>query len=104
VATREALDEAGVTGTVARTALGHFHYVKRQKDGARQPCRVVVFALKVESQAARWLEKSERTTRWCAAAAAVQAVGEPELKALIRRFAKAAQARPKGRNRPPPGR
>jgi uncharacterized protein len=51
-------------------------------------CRVEVFALKVETQAGDWPEKAERTTRWFPAAAAAEAVEEPELKALIGTFAR----------------
>jgi 8-oxo-dGTP pyrophosphatase MutT (NUDIX family) len=99
VAAREAFEEAGVTGMVGRAALGHFHYVKRRKDGGRVLCRVAVFALKVERQAPRWPEQRQRHARWCLAAFAAGAVDEPELKRIIRKFAQARQARPRRASR-----
>lgn len=85
-AAREAFEEAGIKGEAQPSALGHFHYVKRRKDGTEQMCRVEVFALKVETQAQNWPEKNERTTRWFSQAEAAEAVEEPELKVLIRGF------------------
>jgi 8-oxo-dGTP pyrophosphatase MutT (NUDIX family) len=86
-AAREAFEEAGVRGEAMPTALGHYHYVKRSKAGADQPCRVEVFALEVESEALDWPEKDERSTRWFPADVAAGAVDEPELKELIHKFA-----------------
>jgi 8-oxo-dGTP pyrophosphatase MutT (NUDIX family) len=83
----EAFEEAGIRGDVDASALGHFNYIKRRKDGTGKMCCVDVFALKVETQAQNWPEKDERTTRWFSQAAAAEAVEEPELKALIRKFA-----------------
>lgn len=88
-AAQEAFEEAGVQGSVDASAAGHFHYVKRRKGRLPRMCRVEVFALKVESEAAVWPEKSERSRRWFSATAAADAVDEPELKALIQRFASA---------------
>jgi 8-oxo-dGTP pyrophosphatase MutT (NUDIX family) len=85
-AAREAFEEAGVKGRTEAIALGHYHYVKRRRRGTDQLCRVEVFALNVESQAADWPEKDERTRRWFLATAAADAVEEIELKALIRGF------------------
>jgi 8-oxo-dGTP pyrophosphatase MutT (NUDIX family) len=86
-AAREAFEEAGVTGEVEPAAVGHFHYLKRQKDGTARTCLVQVYALKVEAQETVWPEQAERTTRWFSAAAAAEAVEELELKVLIRGFA-----------------
>lgn len=86
-AAREAFEEAGIKGRTEPAALGHYHYLKRRKRGTGQLCRVEVFALEVESQAADWPERDERTRRWFSAAAAADAVEESELKALIRGFA-----------------
>jgi 8-oxo-dGTP pyrophosphatase MutT (NUDIX family) len=90
VAAREAFEEAGVTGEIDPSALGHFHYLKRRKDGTAQNCLVQVFALEVERQAETWPERSERTTQWFKADAAAEAVEESELKGLIRDFATSA--------------
>jgi 8-oxo-dGTP pyrophosphatase MutT (NUDIX family) len=98
-AAREAFEEAGVLGEAAVPALGHFHYLKRHGDGSQTPCRVDVFALEVESLAADWPERDERTRRWFRAAAAANAVEELELKALIRRFSWTASAINRKRSR-----
>lgn len=86
-AAREAFEEAGIAGKTEPSVLGHYHYVKRRKGKKGQLCRVEVFALEVETQADTWPEKDERSTRWFSADAAAGAVEEPELKALIQRFA-----------------
>jgi 8-oxo-dGTP pyrophosphatase MutT (NUDIX family) len=91
-AAREAFEEAGIQGVAETSAIGHFHYVKRRKDGTGQLCRVAVFALRVDGQAADWPEKHERTTRWFSVQAAAEAVMEPELKILMRDFADRLQA------------
>jgi 8-oxo-dGTP pyrophosphatase MutT (NUDIX family) len=83
----EAFEEAGIRGDLDSSALGHFHYIKRRKDGTGKMCRVDVFALKVETQAQNWPERNERTTRWFSQTEATEVVEEPELKALIRKFA-----------------
>jgi len=44
-AAREALEEAGILGKVAKTSLGDYSYAKRLEDGSVQMCRVEVFAL-----------------------------------------------------------
>lgn len=87
-AAQEAFEEAGIVkGEVEDSAAGHFHYVKRSKGGLARMCRVEVFALKVEHQADDWPEKPARSTRWFSPTEAADAVDEPELQALILRFA-----------------
>jgi 8-oxo-dGTP pyrophosphatase MutT (NUDIX family) len=84
----EAFEEAGVDGNVVRSPLGHYDYLKRLKDGTDVAVRVDVFALEVIKRHETWPEQGERTARWFPAEAAAQAVGEPELAALIREFSK----------------
>ena len=86
-AAREALEEAGVTGRIARASAGSYGYIKRLKNGAPLECRVQVFPLKVERQRKSWPERHEREARWFPAAQAAEAVDEPELGALIVAFA-----------------
>ena len=88
-AAREALEEAGVTGRIARKPLGSYGYVKRLKNGAPLECRVEVFPLKVERQRKSWPERHERALRWFPAAEAAEAVDEPELRKLIAAFVEA---------------
>jgi 8-oxo-dGTP pyrophosphatase MutT (NUDIX family) len=85
-AKREALDEAGVVGKIAKRSIGSFHYPKRLADGATVTCEVHVYPLAVERQRRRWLEQSQRTQRWFTPQEAALAVQEPELAALLQRL------------------
>ena len=83
VARLEALEEAGLEGTIGKRRFGFFHYQKRLKDGSVVLCRVDVFAFEVGRQLDNWLERSERKRRWFDAQRAIKLVREDELKALI---------------------
>jgi ADP-ribose pyrophosphatase YjhB (NUDIX family) len=96
VARVEALEEAGLEGTLGQRSLGFFHYAKRLKDGLVVICRVEVFALAVERQLKTWAESDERKRRWFAAEQAVEAVREDELKALIAALAADLEKSPPG--------
>ena len=91
-AAREALEEAGVAGRIAKRPVGSYGYLKRLKNGAPLECRVEVFPLKVQRQRKRWPEQHERTFRWFPAAEAAAAVDEPELQQLIGDFAQTLKA------------
>lgn len=86
-AAREALEEAGVVGRIAKHAVGSYHYVKRLKNGAPLLCTVDVFPMMVSRQRDRWREQDQRTLRWFPAEEAAVAVEEPELQTLIDDFA-----------------
>lgn len=86
-AAREALQEAGVVGRIAKKPVGSYQYVKRLKNGAPLLCTVEVFPMMVARQRDRWREQDERTVRWFPAEEAAMAVEEPELQALIDAFA-----------------
>jgi 8-oxo-dGTP pyrophosphatase MutT (NUDIX family) len=92
-AAREALEEAGILGKVAKTPLGSYAYTKRL-DGSEQICRVQVFAFEVKRERNSWLEKHERTRRWFAVADAAEVVEEPELREAILNFEMFAMATP----------
>jgi 8-oxo-dGTP pyrophosphatase MutT (NUDIX family) len=83
VARLEALEEAGLEGTIGKRPCGSFHYQKRLKDGSIVVCRVRVFAFEVERQLETWLERSERKRRWFDSERAIKLVREQELKDLI---------------------
>ncbi|WP_395671409.1 NUDIX hydrolase [Phenylobacterium sp.] len=85
-AAREAYEEAGVSGDVAKKKLGAFHYDKRLASGRLQHVKVTVYALRVEREADAWPEKGQRDRQWTAPADAAAAVDEPELQALIAAF------------------
>lgn len=63
VARLEALEEAGLEGTLDKRPFGSFHYHKRLKDRSVVLCRVSVFAFEVGRQLETWLERSERMRR-----------------------------------------
>jgi 8-oxo-dGTP pyrophosphatase MutT (NUDIX family) len=101
-AAREALEEAGVTGRIARKSAGSYGYIKRLKNGAPLECRVHVFPLKVERQRKRWPEQHQRETRWFTVRDAADAVNEPELRALIAGLASAVGSPDSGPSKPEP--
>ena len=87
-AAREALEEAGLVGQIAKRPLGSFTYEKRLDEGLSVVCTVEVFPFKVKGQRKSWPEKKQRRGRWFAAEEAAEAVAEPDLRALIERFAR----------------
>ncbi|MDO8354642.1 MAG: hypothetical protein Q7T14_14385, partial [Aestuariivirga sp.] len=62
-------------------------YCKRLRGGARKRFRVDVFAMEVTEVLDLWLEAHERARQWLSPQEALALVEEPELAALIRRFA-----------------
>ena len=86
-AAREALEEAGVVGKIGKVAVGSYRYIKRMKNGAQQLCDVTVFPLVVQRQRKHWPERHQRSTRWFSLEDAAEAVGEPDLREVIRNFA-----------------
>jgi 8-oxo-dGTP pyrophosphatase MutT (NUDIX family) len=58
-AIREAEEEAGLLGILARKRLGHYRHVK-----ARRQCRVDVYLMRVTDELEHWLEKKLRRRRW----------------------------------------
>jgi 8-oxo-dGTP pyrophosphatase MutT (NUDIX family) len=56
-AAREAFEEAGVVGAVAKRSVGSFSYEKRLKNGGAVVCEVRVVPLEVRRQNKQWPEK-----------------------------------------------
>jgi 8-oxo-dGTP pyrophosphatase MutT (NUDIX family) len=92
-AAREALEEAGVVGTIRAAGLGFYTYDKRLDGGPSVKCRVRVYPLKVERQLKQFKEAGERLAQWFAPQDAADAVKEAELAAMIAAFAEAEAAR-----------
>ena len=86
----EALEEAGVVGEVATEPLGLYHYVKEKKDGALMPCDVAIFSLEVKHRRRSWPEKGVRQCQWLTPEQAAARVLEPELRRILRNFARRA--------------
>jgi 8-oxo-dGTP pyrophosphatase MutT (NUDIX family) len=89
----EALEEAGVSGEIEKTAIGQYRYFKHIRNGVGVPCNVDVFALKVTRERNTWAEKDGRERRWCTVAEAAAAVTEPQLRLLIAKFGAQMAAR-----------
>ena len=83
-AAREAEEEAGVRGTIARKPLGRFPYRKWRSAKRFEMAKVDVFALKVSKQLDSWKEQSQRERRWFPREEAAEVVDEPELRVLLR--------------------
>jgi 8-oxo-dGTP pyrophosphatase MutT (NUDIX family) len=83
-AAHEAMEEAGLHGTISKCPIGSYGYRKRLSSGSIVSCRVTVFALEVKKRLPSWPEKNQRQTKWFKAEAAAKAVKEPELRAIIR--------------------
>ncbi|MGE4373456.1 MAG: NUDIX hydrolase [Xanthobacter sp.] len=84
-AAREAYEEAGLLGTIAREALGIYSYEKRLAVRSVM-CDVMVFPFKVKRQAPNWPERAQREGFWFTVASAANAVQEEDLKLLILSF------------------
>ena len=87
-AAQEALEEAGVAGTLSEEPLGSFTY---EKFGGT--CRVQVYALKVSRVRDHWDEESIRERRWFAIEQADSVVGRKSVARLIRMLATALDER-----------
>jgi 8-oxo-dGTP pyrophosphatase MutT (NUDIX family) len=83
----EAMEEAGVQGEIAQTAIGAFRYAKRLRGGDSKLCVVAVYPMKVLIQLGAWPEAAERERRWMTLEDAAGSVMEPDLADLIRGFA-----------------
>lgn len=86
LAAREAYEEAGLKGRVARRAAGRYSYAKRLDDGTTVDCLVTVFPLWVEQQVVDWPEKAERRLAWVKRKKAAKLVDDAGLAEIIRRF------------------
>lgn len=85
-AAREAGEEAGLSGAISHIEAGRYYYAKALASGQEVPCEVLVYPLKVASEASRWKERRERERRWFAGAEAARMVAEPDLGQIIAAF------------------
>lgn len=85
-AAREAREEAGVKGSSSTRDAGRYFYAKVQRNGPALPCEVVVYPFEVMKLAEQWKEMTERRRQWFTPEDAADAVNEPDLAELIRRF------------------
>lgn len=78
----EAMEEAGVAGSIQCNPLGEYRYTKNIDD-CSLPVRVRVFPLKVESQFSDWKEARDRQRMWLSRSDACAAVAEADLSRLF---------------------
>lgn len=81
-ASREAKQEAGVTGKIASKPTGSYRYRKIEKTSSRL-IEVDVYRLAVQKERKRWPEKVQRNRAWFDLETAARRVREPRLKRLI---------------------
>lgn len=81
-AAREAKQEAGVVGKIAKKPVGNYRYRKIEKENVRL-IEVDVYLLWVKKEKKQWKEKAERNRVWFDAETASRKVREPNLRALI---------------------
>jgi 8-oxo-dGTP pyrophosphatase MutT (NUDIX family) len=79
----EALEEAGVRGSISEEPIGVYRYEKILDDGTAAPCQVQLYPMIVEKMLKNWKERAERKRRWFSASGAAKAVHEPELKNIL---------------------
>ena len=82
---KEAFEEAGVVGVLARNPVGHYFYRKSDVKGGAL-CRVELYPMQVERLVRSWPEKAVRARKWMAFRRAADAVWEEELGDLILEF------------------
>jgi 8-oxo-dGTP pyrophosphatase MutT (NUDIX family) len=85
-AAREASEEAGIDGAIARSELGRYYYAKLQPSGAEKRCEVHVFPMEIDQVKDKWPERKERQRQWFSPSEAARSVREPDLADLISRF------------------
>ena len=95
LAAREAYEEAGLLGKVAKKPLGTYHYDKRLTADKAVSCRVQVYLFEVERELGDWPEKGQREKLWVPPAEAARLVSESELAEILLRLAPPAPSSPR---------
>jgi phosphohistidine phosphatase len=95
-ASREAEEEGGLRGVIARKRLGSYRYLNGDSR-----CRVDVYRMRVTDVLEHWLEDSFRRRRWLGIGDAVACVRE-ELRPFVHAAQRVVEATPEcGRRRAP---
>lgn len=85
-AEREAFEEAGLKGKIAKKPVGTYDYVKIIGPGFTLPCTVAVYPLQIRKHLKTWPEMAERERLWLTAEEAASRVAEPGLAEILRAF------------------
>jgi 8-oxo-dGTP pyrophosphatase MutT (NUDIX family) len=83
LASLEAFEEAGVSGTIQSEPLGRYRSSKRLPSGKNVPCEVTVFRLDVATHLDDWKEKHERERLWLPLMEAAVVAADGELGAFL---------------------
>ena len=84
-AEKEAFEEGGVRGQIGDQCLGEFR-TRKEENGAITDIEVAVFPLEVTEMLDSWPEMDHRKRRWLSLRDAAEAVADPGLAEIIRRF------------------
>lgn len=82
-ARREAIEEAGLTGTLDREPLGCYSYLKLRPRRGDATCQVAVYLLRDVIENPVWPEKLQRRRAWFPIEEAATLVDEADLSALL---------------------
>ena len=85
-AEREAFEEAGLKGKIAKKPIGSYDYVKIVGPGFALNCTVDVYPLEIKKQLKEWPEKGQRERLWLTPGEAALRVFEPGLAAILQNF------------------
>lgn len=85
-AEREAFEEAGLKGKIAKKPIGAYNYVKIIGPGFALPCTVAVYPLQIRKHLKSWPEMGERERLWLTTDEAASRVAEPALAEILRNF------------------
>jgi 8-oxo-dGTP pyrophosphatase MutT (NUDIX family) len=84
VASREAIEEAGLSGVVAASKpAGHYSYAKRLSTGQTINCQVDVYLLHVQVELSAWPEMAQRVRAWFSPQVAATLVAERALAKIL---------------------
>lgn len=86
-AAREAFEEAGVTGTISAVPVGTCRQLKTNELGEAEMMAVRAFPMLVHQENIRWPEMDQRRRCWMPIGAAIEAVKNGELRAVLVTFA-----------------
>ena len=87
-AEQEAMEEAGVKGSISKDPIGDFIYFKKIAPGQKVPCTVVTYGLHVTEQLTDWIEKGQRDILWCSPLKAAKEVKNLGLSTLLQNIAR----------------
>jgi 8-oxo-dGTP pyrophosphatase MutT (NUDIX family) len=84
VASREAIEEAGLSGVVAASKpAGRYSYAKRLSTGETINCQVEVYLLHVQAELDAWPEMAQRVRAWFSPQIAATLVAERALAKIL---------------------